>query len=497
MQYDVFISYSSVDQKIAEGVCAYLEQHGIRCFVAYRDIPRGVVWAAAIVDALENARMMLVLFSRHFNESRQVDREIELAAELGMPILTLRLSDDGFTGVKRYYLKNLNWIDAFPNPERYFESLKKNVLSLLGDKMDDKNDSPSNSTVQNSPRRTSKNLPKRPSLKRWLWPIIACIAIVLLIIFWPPTQIDDVPSNPDATVMPQSEKDSNVITLDIKQPSEKTSLQTAISVKEETVAPATTRLYVATSPQGVTVYVNEEKIGVTPIEGKEVDCGSHQITLSKEGYQEKTLAYTFGDQPVVLNEMLELKPQSEALSAPMGKINGHEYVDLGLSVRWATCNIGASSPSDYGDYFAWGEKDIKNKYSSSNSKTYGAAISGDIAGHVSNDVARIKWGRRWRLPTSAELQELIDKCTWNWTSVNGHNGYRIVGPNGQSVFLPAAGWYDNTSLYHVGEQGSYWSATPVDETNTQEAVDLYFTNDRRWLTRGYRHRGRLVRPVTN
>lgn len=134
MQYDVFISYSSVDQKIAEGVCAYLEQHGIRCFVAYRDIPRGVVWAGAIVEALEHSRMMLVLFSKHFNNSQQVDREIELAAEQGMPILTFRLSNDGFTGAKKYYLKNLNWIDAFPNPEHYFGSLKENVCRLLEEK---------------------------------------------------------------------------------------------------------------------------------------------------------------------------------------------------------------------------------------------------------------------------------------------------------------------------------------------------------------------------
>ena len=132
MRYDVFISYSSRDQKIAEGVCAYLEQHGIRCFVAYRDIPRGVVWAGAIVDALEHSRMMLVLFSKHFNDSQQVDREIELAAEQSMPILTFRLSEDDFTGAKKYYLKNLNWIDAFPNPEHYFGSLKDNVCRLLG-----------------------------------------------------------------------------------------------------------------------------------------------------------------------------------------------------------------------------------------------------------------------------------------------------------------------------------------------------------------------------
>ena len=146
MQYDVFISYSSVDQKIAEGVCAYLEQHGIRCFVAYRDIARGVVWAGAIVEALERSRMMLVLFSKHFNNSKQVDREIELAAEQGMPILTFRLSNEDFTGAKKYYLKNLNWIDAFPNPQKYFGSLKENVSRLLGEKGSSNNQLISQST---------------------------------------------------------------------------------------------------------------------------------------------------------------------------------------------------------------------------------------------------------------------------------------------------------------------------------------------------------------
>ena len=132
MKYDVFISYSSHDQKIVEGLCAYLEQHKIRCFVAYRDIPRGVVWARAIVDALDESRMMLVVFSEHFNNSDQVDREIELASEDKKPILTFRISDETFKGAKKYYLKNLNWIDAFPNPEKVFGCVAENVASLLG-----------------------------------------------------------------------------------------------------------------------------------------------------------------------------------------------------------------------------------------------------------------------------------------------------------------------------------------------------------------------------
>ena len=132
MKYDVFISYSSHDQKIVEGLCAYLEQHKIRCFVAYRDIPRGVVWARAIVEALDESRMMVVVFSENFNNSEQVDREIEIASEDKKPILTFRISDDAFKGAKKYYLKNLNWIDAFPNPEEVFGCVAENVASLLG-----------------------------------------------------------------------------------------------------------------------------------------------------------------------------------------------------------------------------------------------------------------------------------------------------------------------------------------------------------------------------
>ena len=132
MKYDVFISYSSDDQTVVEGLCAYLEQYKIRCFVAYRDIPRGVVWARAIVDALDESRMMVVVFSEHFNNSDQVDREIELASEDKKPILTFRISNDVFKGAKKYYLKNINWIDAFPNPEVVFGQVLNNVEALLG-----------------------------------------------------------------------------------------------------------------------------------------------------------------------------------------------------------------------------------------------------------------------------------------------------------------------------------------------------------------------------
>lgn len=130
--YDIFISYSSKDQKVAEGICAYLEQRHFRCFVAYRDIPKAKVWASAIVEALDESRMMVVVFSKNFNVSEQVDREIELAAEDHKPILTFRLSSDAFQGAKKYYLKNINWIDAFPEPDKCFGELAEEVEKLLG-----------------------------------------------------------------------------------------------------------------------------------------------------------------------------------------------------------------------------------------------------------------------------------------------------------------------------------------------------------------------------
>lgn len=131
MNHDVFISYSSKDQKVVEALSHYLEERGIRCFVAYRDIPKGKVWATVIAEAIENCQMMVVVFSKDFNISEQVDREIELCADEKKPILTFRIQDEAFKGAKKFYLKNLNWIDAFPNPNECFQYLYESIGKLL------------------------------------------------------------------------------------------------------------------------------------------------------------------------------------------------------------------------------------------------------------------------------------------------------------------------------------------------------------------------------
>lgn len=281
-RYDVFISYSSDDQKIAEGICGYLERMGYRCFVAYRDIPRGVVWAAAITDALDDSAMMVVVFSNAFNVSSQTDREIELASENKIPILTYRIKDDKMTGAKKYYLKNLNWIDAFPNPENCFGQLLDSVVKLIGEK-----------------QKISETMEKKQK-----------------------------------------------------------------------------------SP------IQEAKILQKP------------------------------------------KPSESATTT----FKGQEYIDLGQpsGILWATCNVGANKPEDYGKYYSWDE----------------------------GKKAAAKWGKGCWMPSMEKWVELEENTKSIWTTRNGVIGRLFTSKrNGQTLFLPAAGYREDRILYNAGSYGNYWSSS--------------------------------------
>ena len=184
--------------------------------------------------------------------------------------------------------------------------------------------------------------------------------------------------------------------------------------------------------------------------------------------------------------------------------NGHEYVDLGLpsGLKWATCNVGANKPEDYGDYFAWGELKPKQEYTDQTYEHYRSFLGinmkmvflGEISGNTQYDTARVKWGGKWRIPTKAELQELCDKCTWIWMSQNGVEGYKVTGPNGNSIFLPAAGPRDGSSLFPARSYGYYWSSSPL-ESDDRYAYRLYFFSDFHHVSYYGRYFGQSVRPV--
>ena len=193
-------------------------------------------------------------------------------------------------------------------------------------------------------------------------------------------------------------------------------------------------------------------------------------------------------------------------------LNIHEYVDLGLSVKWATCNVGATKPEEYGDYFAWGETQPKSNYDWSTykwcngnnttltkyntSSSYGT-VDNKTTLEAADDAARANWGGSWRMPTDAELTELREQCTWTWTTQNGVEGYKVVSKtNGNSIFLPARHVDIGDCLDCIDVLGNYWSSS-LYMGSPNCAYELYFD------PRGgvmldpvnLRYYGQSVRPV--
>ncbi|MCQ2234976.1 MAG: hypothetical protein MJZ24_09590 [Paludibacteraceae bacterium] len=187
-----------------------------------------------------------------------------------------------------------------------------------------------------------------------------------------------------------------------------------------------------------------------------------------------------------------------------GKESGHDYVDLGLpsGTKWGTCNIGATKPTEYGDYFAWGETEPKEVYNWDTykwcenkkvddewgfpndftkyctSSKYGTVDNKKVQ-DAEDDAATANWGSAWRMPTRAEQEELREGCDWEW--VEDFNGSGVNGrlgtskSNGSTIFLPAAGYRYNTDLYDVGDSGYYWSAS-LNEYYPDIACGLFFSD---------------------
>lgn len=184
-------------------------------------------------------------------------------------------------------------------------------------------------------------------------------------------------------------------------------------------------------------------------------------------------------------------------------INGHEYVDLGLSVKWATRNVGASSPEDSGDHFAWAETEKKESYTwntyfdnpfDRNHNWIGFKKYIQNLSMTQYDVAHIKWGGGWRMPTFGEFQELLH-CDNEWTTFNGKEGLLITGPNGNKLFLPTGSTDGNDDL---SDYGYFWTSTPGGVNKDAKFFYIY-KNDgygKIYYGEDLRYRGFCVRPVT-
>ncbi len=262
-------------------------------------------------------------------------------------------------------------------------------------------------------------------------------------------------------------------------------------------------------------------ITITDSEGGTVSGGGEHFAnrtatltaIANKGYIFKRWSDGVTDNPrsIRVTQDMTLSAEFEETST---EVFTPEYVDLGLSVLWATCNVGATSPEQAGDYFAWGETLPKEKYSWSNegdykwgvynssaSPNYGMTKYNKTDGKTvldpEDDAATANWGGDWRMPTIAEQEELLNECTWEWTDNYNNTGVagRIVtGTNGNSIFLPAAGSCGGSSLNGVGSYGYYWSSS-LNESNPGRAYRLFFSSDSLDWYHGYRYNGPSVRPV--
>lgn len=247
-----------------------------------------------------------------------------------------------------------------------------------------------------------------------------------------------------------------------------------------------------------------------------LDCSSSLVDEKKN--LEKTDFYKVKSHAISFIDALYNSYNNSTTGSGEGIDNdGYEYVDLGLSVLWATYNVGASKPEDYGNYYAWGETETKANYNWSTyrycngssstltkynySSSYGT-VDNKTKLDQTDDVAHVKWGGDWRMPTQKELEELLNSnnCTWTWTIQNGVKGYKVTskkaGYTDKSIFIPASGYYSGTSRSESGSYVYLWSSS-LNTSNSSKALYTYYSSSENGSKGSGKDRyyGFAVRPV--
>ena len=265
----------------------------------------------------------------------------------------------------------------------------------------------------------------------------------------------------------------------------------------------------------LTVETNNSNYGTVTGSGYYMSGDEATITAtSKRGFVFKEWNDENTDNPRVVTVTSDMTYTATFVAVPNGTENGHEWVDLGLpsGTKWATCNVGATKPEEYGNYYAWGETTLKDYYDWSTYKygsdydeltkyctdsDYGKDGFADYKTVLDpeDDAAHANWGGAWRMPTDEEWTELRTNCTWTLTTKNGVNGYEVKSKtNENAIFLPAAGcrYYDD--LYTAGDFGSYWSSS-LSTGRPYLAWYVSFGSDNVSRDFSSRYYGLSVRPV--
>ena len=446
MKYDVFISYSSKDQKIIEALCHYLEDHNLRCFVAYRDIPKGEDWGTHIPPAIKESKIFIYVHTKNSNKSIETTREIQYALDYRTILIPFRLEDIPLITEKEYRLKCSNWMDAFPKkPEEYFLDLYNTIIVNFSEKK---------LTFIQKPKHI---IPKKTKIK-WIYIIFVIIILAILII-------------------------SNNIIKDNK-------FKTEYSKYSSLVKEGDSLYNIMKYDEAIYTYSQASEYEDKYISSKYHNHFTHNVRLSIKNINDR-FGYINGFCYADLGLPSGLKWATCNIGANSAEEGGYYFAWGEVNTKeqynensYAFCH--EKYEVQYGNLMSMYYKIYDNEY--------------DNLGNISNttyDVAKTNWGSGWRMPTKDDFEELENCCIWEWTTFNEKTGYRITGSNGNSIFLPTTGFLENDTMYFSTTHGYYWSSTPSDDVSSQSgAYSLYFYREGHKISNYYRYIGRCVRPVT-
>ena len=465
MKYDIFISYSRKDFKVVSKIAQKVSDAGYSVWMDVDGIESGDEFKSKIAFAIKNSKLFLFFSSLASNKSEWTVKEVNYAIKKKIPIIPIRLDNADYNDSVDFELAGLDFIQYDGALgidfviQKLMRSLEKKVKPSIK-----KNVSVNKETLSSSCTATLDNGGAIKDVKitggndaaKNIGKIV--LAVLVIVVF-------------GCIVFALGNNTS-------KQRDESDVLDSLAIVKRQF----------------------EDSIAKIMYEQFRKDSIAEQTRLENERKQREA------------ERIAPEKHKKQQLQAKKTIINAHEAIDLGLpsGIKWATCNVGANSPEEYGGYYAWGETEEKSYYDWSTYKwcngirnTITKYCTSSDFGTVDNktvldpedDVAHVKWGGSWRMPTKAEQDELRNSCTWTWTTQNGVKGYRVTGPNGNSIFLPAAGCRYGTDVYNRGYYGIYWSSSLYSLSSFYAYFLDFYESLYDWGS-GYRYYGRSVRPVS-
>lgn len=522
MKYDVFISYSRLDYKDEKGnvipdnvvskVKDALTSAGVTYWFDEDGIHHGDDFAEKIVANIEESDIFIYLSTENANKSPWTRKEIACAYELEKKIIPVRVDDSRYDRSVMLRISDLDYIDYMKNPEKGMQELLKEVAYYIKNKRDEENKR--EEEIERKRILEEKEIEEIELLIKKLQAEELSVEVTrddLLLRIQrinndeKRNHLQSLVESTSPGIIKNREKDNSISELKKENQKLKDKLDNMpdVGIMPDKLKKRHIAIVIVLSVLLLSSVVGLIFASKSISEKESVLSEKESVLLEKEAaiLDREQQIEDLKNKVEVLNDKIKiLENYKEGDEQDANNIiNGHEYVDLGLpsGLKWATCNVGANKPEECGCYYAWGETKTKEVYDTVTSLTYGKKLW-DFSGVERYDAARANWGGSWRMPTRSEFEELIDNCTWTFTSIGGNSGYIVEGPNGNTIFLPAAGYLNGQSKAKKGKgnYGRYWSSTPYDGYHGS-AYGLYFFNGVEYVYWNfYRSNGLTVRPIT-